>query len=107
MAGVQREPRSEVAGFVLRESLTTGLVRDHVQMLAAEHLISDATPLADLLSILGTKERLFVLIGQNVRGIVTRSDLNKPPVRVYLFGLVSLFEMHVTFWTNATYPNES
>lgn len=55
------------------------------------------------------KERhfTFVLIGSEVQGIVTRADLNKPPVRVYLFSLVSLLEMHLGFWVRAEYPNDS
>ena len=48
-----------------------------------------------------------MLIGSSVRGIVTRSDLNKPPVRIYLFGLISLLEMHMQYWIIKTYGTES
>jgi hypothetical protein len=73
----------------------------------AEHLISDATQLGDLLALLRTRERAFVLLGPNVKGIITLADLNKPPVRVYLFGLMSLLEMHLRFWVHKFYPEES
>src|SRR5690348_13463229 len=89
VVGVQEQPEGDVIGFVSRDSLQTGFVRDYLQKVTAGHLISDATPLASLLSILKNRERTFVLVGQHVRGIITRADLNKPPVRVYLFGLIS------------------
>ena len=106
VGGVQEDPRGHVIGFVYRESLKDGIVRDHLNKMTAEHLISDSTPLASLLSILKTKEHVFVLVGQHVEGIITRADLNKPPVRVYLFGLISLLEMHLTYWVKDAYPND-
>jgi hypothetical protein len=38
-----------------------------------------------------------------VKGIITLADLNKPTVRVYLFGLISLLEMHLRFWVLESY----
>src|SRR5690606_29044313 len=47
------------------------------------------------------------LVGSEASGIITRADLNKPPVRVYLFGLISLLEMHMAHWIRVEYGNES
>ena len=44
-----------------------------------------------------------MLVGPDVKGIITLADLNKPSVRVYLFGLISLLEMHLRFWVLQTY----
>lgn len=107
VAGVQEESGGEVIGFVFRDSLKTGIVRSHLQKMTSEHLISDSTPLANLLSIFRARERAFVLVGQNVGGIITSADLQKPPVRIYLFGLISLLEMHLTYWITISYPNDS
>lgn len=107
LAGVQTVRHGPVVGFVTRESLRGGVVTDHVRSITAEHLISDATPLANLLSVLRAREYAFVLVGPEVRGIVTRADLSKPPVRVYLFGLISLLEMHLGFWVRVAYGDES
>lgn len=107
VAGVQDSPDGPVHAFVERRRLRGGSVRDHQQELRAEHLVSDATPLPDLLTRLLARPQAFVLDGTEVRGIVTRADLNKPPVRTYLFGLVSLLEMHLEYWIRAQYPAES
>jgi hypothetical protein len=82
-------------------------VKDHTISFTAEHLISDATAIPDLINVLNAKERAFVISGADVMGIVTRADLNKPLVRVFLFGLVSLLEMHMRFWIQKTYRNDS
>jgi hypothetical protein len=60
-----------------------------------------------VLEVLKESGFAFVLVGSKVAGIVTRADLNKPPVRVYLFGLVSLLEMHLSFWIRSVYGEES
>jgi hypothetical protein len=107
VAGVKATPHGPVIGFVKRSHLERGIVGDHKQPLTAENLISDATPLPGVLAFLRDHPFAFVLIGSSVRGIVTRADLNKPPVRVYLFGLISLLEMHLGFWIRASFPDDS
>jgi hypothetical protein len=107
LAGVQEEDGGPVIGFVKRVSLSAGVVRDHLIPLTAEHLISDATPLPSVLSALQVKHHVFVLVGPEVKGILTRTDLNKPPLRSYLLGLISLLEMHFAFWVRAEYPEDT
>ncbi len=107
VAGVQTVQNGPVIGFVKRETLRGGSVKEHASPMSAEHLISDATPLGELLTVLRAKERIFVLVGTEVKGIVTRADLNKPQVRVYLFGLMSLLEMHLRFWVRRSYDGDS
>jgi hypothetical protein len=106
-AGVKQSEDGPVLGFVVKEELQSGCIGDHLKPINAEDLISEATQITDLFAVLRKKERAFVLVGPSVRGIVTRSDLNKPPVRIYLFGLISLLEMHMQFWVNDAYGEES
>ncbi len=75
--------------------------------IAIGNLIADATSLAKVFSILGGREYSFVVVDANVAGIITRADLNKPPVRIYLFGLVSLLEMHLVFWIRKEFGDEA
>src|ERR1035437_290891 len=77
VAGVQESENGPVLGFVFREELGHGGVRDHLKPLNASDLISDGSSFADLFSFLRIKERSFILVGSSVGGIVTRADLNK------------------------------
>jgi len=107
VAGIKKNKCDSVSGYVERTALTHGLAVDHAQDIPHRDIIADSTPLADLLAVLLERNHVFVMVGPAIRGIITRADLNKPALRVYLFGLISLFEMHLTFWIRNTYPNES
>ncbi len=107
VVGVQTHQKGPLIGFAEKVNLDRGSIKEHTQPIRAEHLIADTTPLGDLFSVLHEKERVFVLSGTAVNGIVTRADLNKPPVRVYIFGLMSLLEMHLGFWIWKSYGDEA
>jgi hypothetical protein len=88
-------------------SLDIGQTRQYTKPFRDEQLVSDAAPLYQLLASLKAQERVFAVLGAGVKGIVTRADLNKPPVDVYAFGLISLMEMHLRYWGRRSYPGDS
>lgn len=99
VAGVKDDESQTIKRFVRASALIDGgTVGAHAEAIEVDDLISDATPLAQIFPILGTRAFSFVLAGGAVSGIVTRADLNKPAARIYLFALISLFEMHLVFW---------
>jgi len=102
VAGVKEPDNDSITRFVTAASLKNGgEVRDHAVNIAINSLI------AKVFSILGKREYSFVVIDANVAGIITRADLNKPPARIYLFGLVSLFEMHLVFWIRKEFADDA
>src|SRR5690606_33598691 len=60
----------------------------------------ESTPLAELIEILKESNYAFVLERDKIESIVTRADINKPIVRIYIFGIISLFELHLNYWIN-------
>lgn len=107
VAGVRERRGSALLGFVIRGELTEGMVSDHLHPIVEATLVADSTALGDLFRILSDQAYAFVLIGDCPDGIVTRVDFNKPPVRAYLFGLVSLLEMHLDYWVHSWFPGDS
>lgn len=107
IAGVREGASASVVGFVQSTSLGQGVVGDYVQVIGPSHLITDATSARELLRVMKMREFSFVLVGSEVEGIVTRADLNKPPVRIYLFSLISLLEMHLDYWLHHLYGDET
>jgi predicted transcriptional regulator len=93
-----------ILGCVERESLEGGRCGASERKLGPADLVSDATPVLDLLPILRDRQRVFVLQGNRVTGIASRSDLQKAPVRMLLFTLVTLLEMHLQRLVVAHYP---
>jgi CBS domain-containing protein len=106
IAGVMNE-LGEVVGYVETDTLVDNAVSVHTKKITIDQVISDSTPLAQLLNIFREREFAYVNHGSKIVGIITKADINKPPVRVYLFGTLSLFEMHVNTWIKHFYPNDS
>ena len=107
VAGVKENKDGDVTGYVVAEELSGGDVYSHVKEIDSNLLISDSTPIADIFTVLNDRDFAFVIYGNKVTGIVTKADINKPPVRIYLFGIISLFEMHMNFWINHFYLDNS
>jgi hypothetical protein len=92
VVGVRRE--GVVVGYVERDDLGRATCGERVRPIQPS--ISDAASLADVVLGLVDSPRLFVQVLGAVGGIITVSDLQKPPVRMWLFGMISLLEMRMT-----------
>ncbi|WP_161604726.1 hypothetical protein [Roseiconus nitratireducens] len=86
---------NSVVGYVdLREKrCADGKARVHP--LTADHLIDAHAPMLHLIARLLTRHWFLVRRGDLPSGFVSRSDLQRPPFRMLLFGLISLFEMQL------------
>jgi hypothetical protein len=107
VAGVRIERDGPVIGFVERKRLKNKTIRDHLAPLTEDDWVKESLSLASLIQRLKQREFVFVRLEANAAGIITQADLNKPPVRVYLFGLISLLEMHLSYWVKAEFPENA
>ena len=72
-----------------------------------DEVMAGGTPLDEALRRLAGRDRIFVTAFGRVAGIVTWSDVQKPPVRMWLFGLVTLLESAFTGLIEVWYPDDS
>jgi hypothetical protein len=56
--------------------------------------------------LLRESPRVFVVVMGHVAGIVTKGDLQKAPVRMYLFGILYLIEMQFLRLIRTVFPEE-
>lgn len=91
VVGVREE--GVVVGYLEQSALSDGSCSQHVIAFDEPNVLMGRAPLADVVLRLQETPRLFVAILGRVGGIVTRTDLQKPPVRMWLFGMVTLIEM--------------
>ncbi|MCD9853361.1 CBS domain-containing protein [Epilithonimonas sp. JDS] len=97
--GVRKDDKT--IGYLKRNDLTEkDLVEKQILPFCIENIISDSTPMSELLDLLSRNGYVFILTKNEVTGIVTKADINKPIVRIYLFGLISLYELHLNYWIN-------
>ncbi|MDR7079312.1 hypothetical protein J2Y03_004370 [Neobacillus niacini] len=89
------EENGMVIGYVLRDDLGEGTCREYFRSFSPSELVSESTPLLQTLFIFKNTERLFIIEGNRITKVVTLADLQKPPIRMLLFGVISLLEMHL------------
>lgn len=105
VAGI--EDQGSAYGYIEQCKLGKGLCKEYVQSFHVSDLVSESAALLDALSILRSKQQVFVLEVNKVTGIVTRGDLQKAPFRMLLFGLVTLLEMQLLRIIRAYYPDNA
>ncbi len=92
LVGVRTE--GLVDGYAVREDLARGgTVGDHLVRFGPDDCVPDTASLVDAIQSLGVNRRCFVSQFDVVSAIVTLQDLEKPPVRMFLFGMVTIAEM--------------
>jgi len=104
VAGVRQV--GAVTGYARLDDLKTGLFGEHLLLFDPDDVISPATPLKNIIRMLSKRDRLFVTAFGKVAGIITRSDLQKPPVRMWLFGMITIIEMGVTRLIEERFPGD-
>lgn len=106
IAGIKSSEDQPIREFIRTKSLKNGNCGEVAECIRVDDVIADSTALIEVLSGLKDKTHLFVLNGRQIAGIITKADLQKPPVRILIFGIVSLLEMHLTFLVRKYFPDE-
>jgi len=86
-----------VKGYVKRNDLRDGICEDYIhEFILEDDLVPDTANLADVVRSLSINKQCFVMILNQVSAIITLQDLEKPPMRMFLFGLITISEMMMT-----------
>lgn len=96
----------QVIGYALRTELDSNKLGDWTKGFTSDDQIDENDPLTHAFQCLGNKPRLFVRSDEKIGGIVTRGDMQKAPVRMWLFALVTLTEMQLLRLIREAYPNQ-
>jgi hypothetical protein len=102
--GVRRD--GVVVGYAMQPPLRNGRLGDHLLEFSDDEVVSGQMPMLEALELVRSHRRIFVSVLGEVNGIVTQSDVTRPPVRLWLFGLLMIFEMQVSRLVRARYPED-
>ncbi len=95
-----------VAGYARREDLDGGECGDHLRhFIVGDDIVPANASLMQVVESLAINSQCFVLMLDQVGGIITLSDLEKPPMRMFLFGMITLGEMLMTDLIRFRCPN--
>jgi hypothetical protein len=87
--------RGVVEGYARREDLKSGSCGDALRPFAGDQVVYADAPLSRVIEILARHDHCFVSVLGAVGAVIGREDLQKPPVRMWLFGMITILEM---FW---------
>lgn len=82
-----------IIGYIQRGPDLSGRVRDQMRPIEESVLVSADLPLTHYMALIPERPFRLVLDGVMIRGIVTWSDLQKLPVRLFVFSLITHLEM--------------
>jgi hypothetical protein len=105
VAGIRKD--GTICGYVREEDLGEGVCADVLCRFGPDEVVSDSAGIPELVMRLNGRARVFVTVLGQVGGIVTKTDLQKPPVRMWLFGIISIIEMGLTRLIKSAYPDGS
>lgn len=96
-----------VTSYVECEKLDRRPLQEQAVALASANVVKTSAPFQDIIEILNEHAFLLVIgLGQPI-GTIVREDLQKAPMRMWLFGMVTLFEMKLTGSLRGFYSNDS
>ena len=97
----------KVVGYIRREDLKHGFCDAYQRKLEPCDTLGDSEPILTMVSRLKNRRWLFVVAKDTVNQIVTLADLQKAPVRMALFGLMSLLEMYLASMIRSCYASDA
>jgi hypothetical protein len=103
-----RNRTQRIVGVLLRgQNSGSGKVRESMQQLDESLLVSGEAPLLSFVRLAGTVPYKLVLSEHGIKGIVTRSDLLKLPVRLLAFACITHLETLMAEVVRVQYPNRA
>ena len=91
----------------MRGDLREGDCADVIRHFTVDQVLSAGATLADVIHVLTRHDSCFVTALGQVAGVIRRDDINKPMVRMWLFGLLTMIEMMLVQLIRQYYPGDS
>lgn len=105
VVGVRKD--GAVVGYAKKDELAGRVLGTYCLQFGSEQVLPESAPLLTALNIVRESTRAFILVLGRVGGIITKGDFQKAPVRMWLFGLVTLVEMQLLRLIRNYYPDDT
>jgi hypothetical protein len=116
VAAAMKEARVEVAGmrrkgalcgFVEAAGLGHGFCEEFRREFVESQVVVMGSFLTDVIEVLTCHDWCFVSAFGTVTGVISRRDVQKPAVRMWLFGIITVAELEFTERVRQKWPDES
>ncbi|MGD2075164.1 MAG: HD domain-containing protein [Gammaproteobacteria bacterium] len=96
-----------VQGYVRLSDLADGVCGGVVRHFAPDQVVGGGSSFVDVIQVLTRHDYCFVTALGQVSGVIGRDDINKPMVRMWLFGIVTIVEMGLARLIKERFAGES
>jgi hypothetical protein len=96
-----------VQGYVNLADLQAASCADCMRHFAADQVVSGASSFVDVIHVLTRHDFCFVMSLGEVVGVIRRDDINKPLMRMWLFGIITMIEMRLVRLLQERFPGDS
>jgi hypothetical protein len=96
-----------IEGWVAPEDLADGTLSDRARPFSDKDVLDDSAGLDVVLAALAAADRVFIAWCGGVAGVITRRDLQNPPLRMWLFGAITVLEANLTWAVEELYPGNA
>jgi hypothetical protein len=103
VVGVREQ--GETRGYARLVDLKNGTLGECSRVIDARRRIDAGAPLSEMVRLLTQHNYGFVVSLGGVNGLVTRSDVQQPVVRMWLFGMITLIEVTISDRISERWPD--
>jgi hypothetical protein len=96
-----------VKGYVRQHELGETQARDHMRIFNEGQVVEGEATLADVVLVLTRHDYCFVRVLDDIVGVISRGEMQKPVVRMWLFGFITTIEMTLRERTMLRWPDGS
>ena len=100
--GIRRS--GSVAGWVTPDNLDAETLGSSRQDFRPEQVLPEGASISAVLGALAQTENVFIEWLGEIAGVITRRDLQKPPLRMWLFGAITVLDTNLTWAVEELYP---
>jgi len=96
-----------INGYTCGRDLAEVQLSKYFKEFNPREILPDTTSISEVLKVIIDFNHVFISSFDMVAGIITRGDLQKIPIRMWLFSLISLIEMQMLRIIRERYPENS
>jgi len=105
VAGLRESGR--VKGYVRHQDLGESSGHDYMRDFQKDQVVEGESSLADVVLVLTRHDYCFVRVLDDIVGVISRGEMQKPVVRMWLFGFITTIEMTLRERTMLRWPDGS
>jgi len=94
-----------VHGYLRLSDVESDDASNNFRNFTVDQVVPGSAAFADVIHVLTRHDHCFVTMLGSIAGVVGRDDINKPMVRMWLFGIVTMVEMGVVQLVNERFPD--